>query len=469
MYTRHADRYIWQTAAMSPRRVVVRGVPYIITTDARDRVRVLRKRSLYIVGGVIKAIVAAGKEGAWLKRADVIYDARVRGGIVLTPGFINTHAHPPMYLLRSTTWLEREIATTEESLVLARRIERQMDVADQTIAALGDFTEQQKFGTTTVVSHYHTPQATRVAAIRARIRLVDAVSVASETDPRASLQRVRPWLKAVPPLITPGITIHTLQRVTPSELKRVRQLLQRHPKVLLTIHCAETDTEVAAVEAKHGLRPVALLAQAKLLNRRLLLSHAVHFTADEIRLLAKHKVGIAHLPTSNRFHKSGDFPFAAYVLAGAFPQVTLGTDSVISKSRLDLISEGFQAKLMHQSSTVPATFSDIFKMLTCNGARVIGQERSLGRIAVGYKADLVFWKLKDRMFVPFDERHPETLLGNFIGHGGYVARDVMVNGQFVISGRRHNFVNESTLLTDLQKHHTALRKRIKKVIGNAVQ
>jgi cytosine/adenosine deaminase-related metal-dependent hydrolase len=169
-----------------------------------------------------------------------------------------------------------------------------------------------------------------------------------------------------------------------------------------------------------------------------------------------------HLPTSNRFHKSGDFPFAKYVMAGAFPQVTLGTDSVISKSRLDLMSEGFQAKLMHQSSSAPAKFSDIFKMLTCNGARVIGQTGRLGRIAVGYQADLVFWKLKDRMFVPFDERHPETLLGNFIAHGGYVARDVMVNGQFVISGRRHNFVNESHLLRDLQKQHTALRRRLAK-------
>ncbi|EKD76025.1 MAG: hypothetical protein ACD_43C00248G0001, partial [uncultured bacterium] len=161
MYIRHADRYIWQTTAVSPRRVVVRGIPYCITTNKEDQVKVLRKQSLYIVDGIIKAMVPAGKEGIWLKRAEVIYDARVRGGIVLTPGFINAHAHPPMYLLRSTTWLEREVATTEESLVLARKIERAMNLADQTIAALGDFTEQQKFGTTTVVSHYHTPKATR--------------------------------------------------------------------------------------------------------------------------------------------------------------------------------------------------------------------------------------------------------------------------------------------------------------------
>lgn len=117
-------------------------------------------------------------------------------------------------------------------------------------------------------------------------------------------------------------------------------------------------------------------------------------------------------------------------------------------------------KLMHQDSLHPASFADIFRMLTSNGARVLNMEHQIGRVLPGYKADLVFWKLKDRMFIPFAEQVPVTLVGNFIAHGGYVARDVMIDGQFVISGRRHNFVNESKLLEDLQRHHSELRKRV---------
>lgn len=460
MPVRHADRYLWQTTKVIPRRIVVRAIPYILSTDAQDRLRVGLHRSLVIEDGMIVANVLAGREKRWLKNADVIYEAGLRGGIVVTPGFINAHAHPPMYLLRSSTFLEYEQATTEESLVVARQIERAMTLPQQTIAAIGDFTEQQKFGTTTVLSHYHAPEATRAAAMQAYIRLVDAVSVASVTNPQASIKNATPWLRSRISRITPGITIHTLERVSLAELQKVRQLMRTHRRLLLTIHCGETFTEVAAVEAKHGLRPIALLDKVGLLNHRLILSHAVHLTNEEIALLGKRQVGIVHLPTSNRFHKSGQFKYSDFVVAGGAPYVALGTDSVISKSKLDLMSEGFMCKLMHQDSLHPASFADIFRMLTSNGARVLNMEHHIGRVLPGYKADLVFWKLKDRMFIPFAEQAPATLVGNFIAHGGYVARDVMVDGQFVISGRRHNFVNESKLLADLQRHHSELRERV---------
>jgi 5-methylthioadenosine/S-adenosylhomocysteine deaminase len=336
-----------------------------------------------------------------------------------------------------------------------------MTVEDQTIAALGDFTEQQKFGTTTVLSHYHTPVATTAAARQAHIRLVDAVSVASKTDPKANLARASQAVKRKQDMLTHGITIHTLERTDLAELKKVKVWLDKHPKVVLTIHCAETLAEVNAIVHKHGMRPVEVLQKAKLLSPRLILSHAVHFTTDEVQLLAKYKVGIVHLPTSNRLHKSGQFQYGNYMVAGLADRMALGTDSVISKSKLDLVSEAFQSKLIHQDTKYPPTFEELFLMLTSNGANVVGLGKQVGKLLPGYKADLTFWKLKDRMFVPFDPDQPQTLLGNFITHGGYTARDVMVNGQFVITGRRHNFVNESELLDQLELHHQALRKRVK--------
>ena len=282
---------------------------------------------------------------------------------------------------------------------------------------------------------------------------MDAVSVASRTDPKASLTTAA---KAKPD----GITIHTLERVTMAELKKVAVFLRKHPKLLLTIHCGETVTEVEAIIRKHQLRPVEVLAKAGLLSRRLILSHAVQFTTDEIQLLAKYQVGIVHLPTSNRLHKSGQFQYGNYVVAGLGKRIALGTDSVISKSKLDLVSEAFQSKLMHQDTHYPATYEELFLMLTAHGADVVGLGKQVGRIAPGYKADLTLWKLKDRMFMPFDPHQPETLLGNFITHGGYTARDVMINGRFVITGRRHNLVNESELLTKLEQHHQALIHRV---------
>ncbi len=461
MQHKHQDRYIWQTTKPQPKTTLIHNIRFAVTADRHNHIQYRRHISIYIEGDTIKAVMPAKTDHRYRTKAELIYDAGVRGGVVVMPGFVNAHAHPPMYLLRSTTLLHDHQATTEEALLLARKVERAMTVDDQTISALGDFTEQQKFGTTTVLSHYHTPQATTSAAQQAYIRLVDAVSVASKTDPKANLARATQAVKQQHDLLTHGITIHTLERTDLSELKKIKTWLDKHPTVVLTIHCAETLAEVNAIVHKHGMRPVEVLQKAKLLSPRLILSHAVHFTTDEIQLLAKYHVGIVHLPTSNRLHKSGQFQFGNYVVAGLGNQMALGTDSVISKSKLDLVSEAFQSKLIHQDTKYPPTFEELFLMLTSSGANVVGLGKQVGKLLPGYKADLTFWKLKDRMFVPFDPDQPQTLLGNFITHGGYTARDVMINGRFVITGRRHNFVNESELLDQLELHHQALRKRVK--------
>lgn len=456
----HQERYHYNNTSSVPRSILIKDGSYLITAVENDDVEVQVGKSILIEDGVITDIVQAGKETAWLNTVDVVYDAGLRGGIVITPGLINAHAHPPMYLLRSTTLLRNDHATTEESLEIARAIEQAMTSDDQTISALGDFTEQQKMGTTTVLSHYHTPQATRTAAKQAHIRLVDAVSAASKTDPAANMARVLPTLTQGDDMITPAITVHTLSQVTMAELQAIQQLLVTHPHLLLTMHCAETDQEVAAVVAKHGKRPVAILHAAGLLSKRLILSHAVHFTDSEIKLLVQQQVGIVHLPTSNRIHRSGQFNYATFFNLRGHHRIALGTDSVISKSKLDIVSEALQSKIMHQDTAHPVRYDTLFKMMTINGARVLGLEHELGKIAVGYKADLAFWKLKNRDFIPYDTTHPETLIGNFITHGGTNPRDLMVNGKFVISNRRHNLVDESRLLADLQQHHTLLTHRV---------
>lgn len=460
MLKTHHSRYSSYNADDVPQSILIKDGSYLITVDDKDEVVVLRGKSIHIEDGIIKKIMAAGDEGDILQSVDMVYNAGLRGGIVITPGLVNTHSHPPMYLLRSTTLLNNETATTEESLVVARQIEQAMTLEDQTISALGDFTEQQKMGTTTVLSHYHAPTATRAAARQAYIRLIDAISIASKTDPSANLESAQATFSDVDELVSAGLTIHTMERAELEQLKVLHKVMIDHPEVLLTIHCGETATEVEACVQKHGKRPIAVLEEAGLLSERLVLSHAVHLTEHEITLLVKKKVGIAHLPTSNRIHKSGQFRYADFFAAQGAGRIALGTDSVISKSKLDIISEALQSKIMHQDTKHPVTYTQLFKMMTSNGARVLGMEKSIGKIAPGYKADLAFWKLKDRGFIPYDSDHPETLVGNLISHGGQTIRDLMINGRFVISNRKHRLINESELLTNLQQRHIELRDRI---------
>lgn len=459
---KNRSRYALLNDKKEVKTILIYQAPYIITIDAQDKLKIVKNHSILIRNNKIEKIFKVkGKPEKAVKGIDLVYDAGARGGLVITPGFVNAHAHPPMYLLRSSTMLERENATIEESLERAQQIERAMNDKDLFISALGDFTEQQKMGTTTVLSHYHTPQATSWAAHFSHLRLTDAISCASTTDPKATLEHALDYAKKQKDsLITPGLTMHGIHRANWPLLKKVKKVMAAHREFILTLHCGETEYEIDACKKKFdGLRPVEVLNKAGLLSKRLILSHAVHFSPDEIKILAKKNVGLVHLPTSNRIHKSGKFKYYLYHIYGAEKNIALGTDSVISKNRLDLVSEAMQAKIMHQDSERPLSYTQLFKMITSQGAAVMGYKK-VGKILPGYQADIALWKLKDRGFMPFDENNPSTLIGNLITHGSRNVRDLMINGKFIISNRVHNLVNESQLLIELEKRHTQLRKRI---------
>lgn len=450
----------------NPENILIHGVRYLITVDEKEDVVVLENKSLLIIKGEIKKIFPTGeKKQIDLNEIDLIYDASKRGGLVVTPGFVNAHSHPPMYLLRSSMALSGEEGTISEALLEAIKLERKMTFEDRFYSSVADFSEEQKMGTTTSLSHYHSPEATNKAAIYCHQRLVDAVSVASSTDPKANPEEAEKYIKSFQKnfhspseMIRPALCLHYVYRANGEILKQVKKIIEKH-NVILTMHLSESEMDIEETLKKFGDRPIAVLNKFGLLCEKLILSHAVHLTPEEIELLAKKRVGIVHLPTSNLIHKSGRLDYSNFCKFGLNENMALGTDSVISKSRLDLITEALQARTLHQHSRV-ILYKDLFKMITSNGAKIMGLKK-VGKIQTGYRADLAFWKLRDRGFIPFNEKDPETLIGNMITFGGRNIRDLMIDGKFVISNRVHNFVDESSLLDKMQELHTNLKKRAK--------
>ena len=89
------------------RRVLIHGAAFVITFDEQEKLKLWPDHSVYIVGGKIKEVFPTAKKRIPASQIDLIYDASKRGKIVITPGFINAHAHPPMYLLRSSMTLDK--------------------------------------------------------------------------------------------------------------------------------------------------------------------------------------------------------------------------------------------------------------------------------------------------------------------------------------------------------------------------
>src|SRR5205085_11402507 len=94
------------------------------------------------------------------------------------------------------------------------------------------------------------------------------------------------------------------------------------------VHLHETDHEVQGSLAEHGMRPLERLRRLNLLGPNLIAVHAVHLSAEEVTLLARHGCSVVHCPSSNLKLASGFARIAELAAAGV--NIALGTDGAAS-------------------------------------------------------------------------------------------------------------------------------------------
>jgi cytosine/adenosine deaminase-related metal-dependent hydrolase len=133
-----------------------------------------------------------------------------------------------------------------------------------------------------------------------------------------------------------------------------------------------------AVEPR-GCSPVEYLLRLGVLERATgwLCIHCVQVDEPDIEILREAGVAVALCPRSNRAHRHGSAPFAAFRRAGL--RIGLGTDSVVSSGDVNLWSEAAAAGLEGEQA---------LRMLTIEGARALGLDRAIGSLDVGKQADL---------------------------------------------------------------------------------
>ena len=452
--TREHSRYVINKK--NYKKILIFKAPYIFTCDEKDKFVFKKNYSIEIEDGVIKKVFLAKSINK--NNYDLIYDASKRGGIIITPGLINTHAHIHMYLLRSAMMLDEGEGVDDTIAAMAKWQKNDTDES-MAFAAVADLTEQQKNGITTTLTQGPSFFAHEAASHASAHNLINAISAVSNSRPDNNPEMVEKIFKNKNDYYsTPAAALHYLYKTPLSTLKKIKSLVDAHD-ALVTFHMAESPLVAEKTAKIHGARETALLKKIGLLNSHSIASHVIHVNNEEIKELAQSQIGIAHLPTSNNIHKSGTFPIWRLTDGGGFGQISLGTDSVVSKNRLDILTEAYQARLTHLYKRT-IKFSALFKMMTINGARVLHLP-DRGKILPGMKADLAFWKIKDRGCVPYDKSNPFTLMGNIIAHNGRSVRDLMINGKFIIKNRRHLLIDESKLLEVIQTEHMKMRRRVK--------
>lgn len=173
-------------------------------------------------------------------------------------------------------------------------------------------------------------------------------------------------------------------RQAPPEVYAASRRLADELGVRLYTHIAETPQEVESCQRDFGKRPIELLHSLGWTGPDVTLVHCVYLSAAEVELLAETGTHVVHCPSNHMKLAKGVTPVPSYLARGI--NVALGIDQMH-----DLFTEMRNELLMQGLATLnPAVLKpeQALAMATVNGARALGWGDELGRIAVGYRADL---------------------------------------------------------------------------------
>jgi len=436
---------------------------------------------ILIEGGRISEIGAPGlaaPEGARL------VDAADR---LLIPGLVNAHTHGHGSLAKG--WGDR--ATLELLLNAGPWISGQRNLDDKRLAARLNAAEMLRRGCTaaydlfleiptptpegvTAVAESYAEVGVRavVAPMMADRSLYEAVPGLLDAMPRHLRRRVE-RLRAAPfeeslsmardlldswaidrarlrPALAPTIPLHC----SDAFLLACRDLAADYD-VGLHMHLAESKVQAISGLSVYGKTLTAHLDELGLLGPRFTAAHGNWLDGDDIARLADNGASVAHNPGSNLRLGTGIAPVRRMRDGGL--TVGVGTDGSSSADSQNMFEALRLAAYVSRVRT--ADYRDwigageAFEMATAGGARALGFDGEIGRLAPGYKADIVFLDLASFNYLPLNDALNQVV---FCENGSAVAA-VMVDGVMVLEAGRLLNVDEARLRREVEAAVERLR------------
>ena len=210
------------------------------------------------------------------------------------------------------------------------------------------------------------------------------------------------------------------------------------------MHMNETQTEINDCIKNYGKRPFEVVEETGLFDNGTLAAHCVWLSDEEIEIINRKKIRVAHNPGSNMKLASGVCPVPK--LLDKKITVALGTDGTASNNNLDMLEEIRLAALLAKVDTldplvVPA--AQAIQMATEFGAKALGLQ-NVGRLAEGCKADIVLWNMRGVDWQP--NYNPASLLA--YSANSSAADTVIVDGKILMQGRQLKTLDEEQIITE---------------------
>ena len=384
---------------------------------------------------------ASSPEGAPGGRPDRIIDGR---GLHAFPSLKNGHTHAAMTLFRGwgddlplMEWLETHIWPAEQKM-------SPDDVYHGTRLAI---VEMIRSGCTYFNDMYwHADRVARAVdelGVRAHLGsvFVDHGDDRVADRWREHVIRQLETLADLPDRIRVAIAPHAIYTVSPENLEWLGERAREHD-LLLHIHLSETQGEVDACVAEHGVRPVHLLDRVGLVGPHLIGAHGIFLDDDERATLGDAGATLVTNPTANlKLAVGGIFDYDAAKRAGI--RVVLGTDGPGSNNNLDLLEEMKIAALVQKhrandATSLPAHEALALATTTASEAFRLGR----GTLEAGEPADLILVDLSGASTQPAHDPVSDLIYAA----NGSAVHTTICDGRVLMHDRQIEIADEAEII-----------------------
>ena len=394
--------------------------------------------------------------------ADDVIDA---SHMVMYPGLINTHHH--LYQTFSRNLPEVQNLELFPWLKALYEIWKNLDEESVYYSSITGLGELLKTGCTTCLDHHYVfPKGHTFGLLEAQFQAANDLGIRfyatrgsmdlSVKDgglpPDSVVQTVNEILRDCREAVekfhdSSPYSMHQVALAPCSPFSVSKELLQESAKlarslhVRLHTHLAETKDEENYTLKRYGMRPLEYMESLGWTGPDVWYAHGIHFTDNELDVLARTGTGVTHCPISNMKLSSGIAKIPQMLRLNV--PVGLGVDGSASNDGSNLLEERRVAYLLHRlnsSDKAPSGY-DILKMATRGSARLLGREE-LGCIAPGMAADFFLIDLNrlELTGAAFDLKSMLCTIG-FKGSVDYT----VVNGKVVVKDGRLTRLSEEII------------------------